>query len=423
LLGDSLLYAVLPSQAARLGIPLALVGLLLSANRLIRLVTNSWAGAVYSRRARQGPFLAAMVGATLTTFSYALPWGFWPFLVARVVWGTCWSFLRMGQMLAVLQTAGVHDRGLWLGRMQAVARIGTIFSLFLGGYLTDRAGYAPTVTLFGVLTAAGAGLAWREWTAARRWRRLDSPTLREPEEGHPSKVPAVDPCAASFVPRPEEACPNRHGQLPTVPGASASQGSSAVAEATTSQTLLTYVAGFAQGFTTFGIIMGTLSLLLLQRFGEHVTVLGAVLGVATVSGALLGVRWIVELLLAPGSGRLADRLGRGRAAAVGALVQAAMLVTVVTANRVELIFLAACGLFAGAVLYSVSLDAAAADLAAATGPTKILSRYATAQDVGAALGPALGYALSGVVGLSSTYASVAATLVVLAGALARWSRR
>lgn len=169
--------------------------------------------------------------------------------------------------------------------------------------------------------------------------------------------------------------------------------------------------------------MGTLSLLLLQRFGEHVTVLGAVVGVATVSGALLGVRWIVELLLAPGSGRLADRLGRGRAAAVGALVQAAMLVTVVTANRVELIFLAACGLFAGAVLYSVSLDAAAADLAAVTGPTKILSRYATAQDVGAALGPALGYALSGVVGLSSTYASVAATLVVLAGALARLSRR
>ena len=169
--------------------------------------------------------------------------------------------------------------------------------------------------------------------------------------------------------------------------------------------------------------MGTLSLLLLQRFGEHVTVLGAVLGVATVSGALLGVRWIVELLLAPGSGRVADRLGRGRAAAVGALVQAAMLVTVVTADRVELIFLAVCGLFAGAVLYSVSLDAAAADLAAVTGPTKILSRYATAQDVGAALGPALGYALSGAVGLSSTYASVAATLVVLAGALARWSRR
>lgn len=76
LLGDALLYAVLPSQAPRLGIPLALVGVLLSANRIILLVTNSWAGAVYSRRGREGPFFAAMVGATVTTLSYALLWGF-----------------------------------------------------------------------------------------------------------------------------------------------------------------------------------------------------------------------------------------------------------------------------------------------------------------------------------------------------------
>ena len=55
---------------------MALVGILLSANRIIRLVTNSWAGAVYSRRGREGPFLAAMVGATVTTLSYALLWGF-----------------------------------------------------------------------------------------------------------------------------------------------------------------------------------------------------------------------------------------------------------------------------------------------------------------------------------------------------------
>src|SRR5690606_6379534 len=135
---------------------------------------------------------------------------------------------------------GVHDRGHWLGRMQAVARIGTIFSLLLGGYLTDRAGYAPTVTLFGVLTAVGAGLAWREWNAARRWRRLDFSTLREPEDGYPSEVPAVDPHTASSVTRPDEARPNRQGRLPTAPGASASHGSSSsVAEATTSQTLLT----------------------------------------------------------------------------------------------------------------------------------------------------------------------------------------
>ena len=44
LLGEALLDAVLPSQAPRFGILLALLGILLSANRIIRLVTNSLAG-------------------------------------------------------------------------------------------------------------------------------------------------------------------------------------------------------------------------------------------------------------------------------------------------------------------------------------------------------------------------------------------
>jgi len=53
-----------------------------------------------------------------------------------MIWGTCWSFLRMGQLRAVLEAASEGDRGRWVGRTQAVARIGTIFSLLLGGYLT-----------------------------------------------------------------------------------------------------------------------------------------------------------------------------------------------------------------------------------------------------------------------------------------------
>jgi len=181
-------------------------------------------------------------------------------------------------------------------------------------------------------------------------------------------------------------------------------------------------AGFAQGFVTFGIIMGTLSLLLLQRFGREVNVLGAVVGVATLSGWLLGARWIVELLLAPRGGRWADNWGRGTTIAGGALLQASMLVVLAFATRAEVIFAAACALFAGAVVFSVSLDAAAADLAAQSVPARVLSRYATAQDVGAALGPSIGYVLSDAVGLPVTYAALAAVLLVIAGVFSRESR-
>lgn len=45
LLGDSLLYSLLPLYAGTLGLSTFMVGLLLSANRWVRLVTNSLASA------------------------------------------------------------------------------------------------------------------------------------------------------------------------------------------------------------------------------------------------------------------------------------------------------------------------------------------------------------------------------------------
>ena len=45
IMGDSLMYSILPLAAPGLGIPLPLVGVLLSANRLVRLLSNAWASA------------------------------------------------------------------------------------------------------------------------------------------------------------------------------------------------------------------------------------------------------------------------------------------------------------------------------------------------------------------------------------------
>ena len=53
--GDSLLYGILPLAAAGLGIPLGLVGLLLSANRLVRLLSNTW-GPSSRRKGRRRVF-------------------------------------------------------------------------------------------------------------------------------------------------------------------------------------------------------------------------------------------------------------------------------------------------------------------------------------------------------------------------------
>ena len=94
LLGDATLYTVLPTHAEQLGIRLALVGILLSANRFVRLFSNSWAGYVHDRFHSSWPFVMALMAGACTTAVYGLLWGFWAFLIARLLWGVCWSFLR-----------------------------------------------------------------------------------------------------------------------------------------------------------------------------------------------------------------------------------------------------------------------------------------------------------------------------------------
>ena len=54
LLGDSLLYVALPAHAAELALPLWSVGVLLGANRIVRLVTNGLAATLSRGSAGEG---------------------------------------------------------------------------------------------------------------------------------------------------------------------------------------------------------------------------------------------------------------------------------------------------------------------------------------------------------------------------------
>ena len=60
LLGDAALYAVLPSAYASAGITIAMVGLVLSTNRLVRLFSNALVGMASDRFGRRAPFTLGM---------------------------------------------------------------------------------------------------------------------------------------------------------------------------------------------------------------------------------------------------------------------------------------------------------------------------------------------------------------------------
>ncbi len=60
IMGDSLMYSILPLHAVSAGIALPLVGILLSANRFIRLLSNRWAGSAFERYGSRLPFVVSV---------------------------------------------------------------------------------------------------------------------------------------------------------------------------------------------------------------------------------------------------------------------------------------------------------------------------------------------------------------------------
>src|SRR3546814_7694527 len=95
LLGDSLLYVVLPLYAADFGVGLAWVGVLLSANRLIRVVAYGGVAAFGERIGPRRLTLIAGVLAAVSTLFYAIGDGGWVLHAPRIVWGLAFAGLNL----------------------------------------------------------------------------------------------------------------------------------------------------------------------------------------------------------------------------------------------------------------------------------------------------------------------------------------
>ena len=154
LAGDLTLYAVLPTYAATRAYDLATVGLLLSANRLVRLGSNPLAGLLYSNARRRGYVLAGFGFGTLSTLLYLLPGTGW-FLAGRLLWGISWSLIYIGGYCMLLDMTGVQDRGKGSGILQGFYFSGLAVNPLLGGLLSDHLGFANALIICAALSAVG----------------------------------------------------------------------------------------------------------------------------------------------------------------------------------------------------------------------------------------------------------------------------
>lgn len=142
LIGDSMLYIVLPICFAQAGLSsLWEVGIILSVNRLVRLPLNPAVGWLYRHISdRTGIFIATVL-ATITTFSYAFADGFMAWLFLRCLWGISWTLLRLGGFYCILNVSSDDNRGYFMGLYNGLYRIGSLAGMLLGGIFADWLGF------------------------------------------------------------------------------------------------------------------------------------------------------------------------------------------------------------------------------------------------------------------------------------------
>lgn len=158
LLGDALMYAVLPAYASDFGLTLPWVGVMLSANRFIRVFAYGAIARLTQAVGVRRMCIGAAVTATATTAIYGFGEGPAVILAARILWGLTYAVLVLATLsYAVEYRAQVGTR---VGIGQAIQRIGPIFALFGGAWLVGQLGPNMTFAILAIPTALAILIAF-----------------------------------------------------------------------------------------------------------------------------------------------------------------------------------------------------------------------------------------------------------------------
>ncbi len=374
IMGDSFLYSALPVSAASLHLTLWQVSLLLSANRWVRLISNSLMATLQTQWRMKPLFVAAAVLALASSLVFTQVWPFPVLLLARMVWGIAWSVFRQSAYVAVWDHAATrHGRllGLWWG----LVRMGSGLGVLLGGWLLDRTRFVTAMR--GISALAGVGIAL---SLALAWPRPDAVLVERPAAGRAGLV----------------------------------QAAMGIGQSASLQWLIGLGAGSRLVLT---LLVALTSLYVQVRGGPAVEAMG--LGLVT--GLVLALHWLSQIVMGPVMGALSDMLGRTRMILGLSVFLAGTIGMASTAHGVAALLLAGTYmlLFSG---LRVAIEAGASDGARLTArPREVMGFFTTADDLAAACGPILGLAWFQASNLTLLFGGSAALLLLLAGGLA-WSQ-
>src|SRR5690606_17581439 len=132
LFADLALYVILPTHTADAGILLVDVGLMLSANRLIRIFLNGPYGMLIERLPRRPVLLLSQLIGLTAALTYVVS-GFGPTLAGRLLWGIAWSGFWIAGNTAVLDVTTDANRGRLVGRLHMWTFAGYAGGALFGG--------------------------------------------------------------------------------------------------------------------------------------------------------------------------------------------------------------------------------------------------------------------------------------------------
>lgn len=148
-MGDTFLYAYLPVSYQHLGITSFWVGVILSVNRVARFFLNGYMAWIVSTKDIRKVVAVTLVLASLSSISYGWISVIPLWILARILWGICFSMLRLSNTLYALQHP---QKGIALGLSKTLAGLGSISVLLLAPLLLRHSNRTVTFSVLGVFS-------------------------------------------------------------------------------------------------------------------------------------------------------------------------------------------------------------------------------------------------------------------------------
>ena len=368
LLGDAVLYVLMPSRPEIWSLTIFQVGILLSANRFIRFFTNPASSYLANRFGVKKPFVWFLFSSLATLYAYAFSKNFILLFLARLYWGACWSVLRLTGQLIASNSSSNKNIGFFMSMDHSIRQTGAIGGAVVGAILFSTLGLELMCLIFGLLTLVALAF----WAPMFRNVSVDIPMKNDSMKDFFSKLKNLDVLFLGF-------------------------------------------SGLAIGIVVAGLMSASIGHYLRTKFGIELDFKLLTLSVTTVAGLLLGFRGLADVVLAPLGGFVSDKFGRIKVLFISALIASLGLLSLGFFDDLFMVCFAFLLVFGGGVMLSVQLLPVVSLAVERESHSEMFSIYNTFNDVGSALGPLIGLSLIPATYLPALYQLCSVFLVLLVG--------